>query len=273
VLAFQFIDLLMNVRETGTSRSNAKRLEDALDLKWRWYQALGINGVDDYDLMKAVNTLYPDTRTDAGIKALAELARFAKPDDDSLMRHPSSARLLASAIDMVHAAAPFLRESRFLKLLPPFVHPMTMEGAMEMLNPQGRRGEASTLFRAQAMLMLHTPASQEQLDAIVRLVNDAGGKFKTFEDFCQSMLGLTPHDLGSKIAEHEGEGLSVRQLTGDIERIFPGKLTLGHGTAHQDEDAAEMAAATAAAATSSSAQLALGAAATMAAAIKPGTGR
>lgn len=283
VLAYQFVNLLMNVREIGHSHSNAKRMEDAIEFKSRWYRALGINGVEDADLVRAVNTLYDDTRTDHGIKAMAELARYVKPDDDSLREHPSAPRLLASAIAMVHHAAPFLRESRFLKLLPPYIYPMTVEGALELLSPDARRGEASTLFQAQAMLMMHTIPSQEQLGALARLVQEAGENFETFEDFCRSMLGFTPDQLSQKIADLEATGFHADEATNEIDRVFPGALPARNPFGEQvrgDLEHAEAGAtisedgsAAAAGAADASGQLALGAAATVAVAgagIKPG---
>lgn len=236
-LACQFIDLLMNVREAGTSPNLAERMEQAIAFKRHWYIALGLHGLEDADLMQAVNTLYPDTRSDMGLQALAELARFVKPDDDSLMRHPSSARLLASAIVMLHGMAPFLEEDRFLRLLPPFAYPMTMEGAMEMLQPRGRRGNRSALFKAQSILMWHTPPSQEQATRLLQLVKEAGGKFKGLDHFSQGMLNVTPSDMARKIAEFEGDGVSVTELVGAIEDRFPHQLAIDNAGAAAAGDA------------------------------------
>jgi len=224
-LACQFAGLLVGRRNTRPPAGWSAKLERVIEGRRAWYQSLSSFGVEDADIEKAIKRIHGRGGFD-DLRALAELRRFAKPDDEGLMRNPHSALLLASAVIMLHAEAPEMDEDDFLRLLPHYAYPMTAEGALRMLREQNPVADRFMLQRARAMLTWHMHPSDEQVESISAFVRKGGAHFRELDAFTRDMLGVKVEDLLVRIGELASQGLAVEHLARDLMDAFPGQVKL-----------------------------------------------
>jgi hypothetical protein len=279
VLAYQFAGILTKVWRIRNARDPIAQLEAAVEAKGKWYEALSMFDIDDADIEKAILRLYGDRGFDE-LRATAELRRFVKPNDESLMTNPHSAALLARGIIKLHDIDPILGEDRFMSVLPPYAYPMTVESALAMLGAENTRVDVFMRRRAQSILNWHRYPSDEQVESLASLIGGSASQFKDLEGFCRRMLGVGAEDLKQKLSTLSEEGFPVEPLAKDIMEIFPHEkgfegivrdTKAGDAEADEDEAALEAAAKSAdaaAAQSATSAQLEIGLSA-LGASIKP----
>jgi hypothetical protein len=248
-LAYQFAGILTMVWRIRNTRDPIDQIENAIEAKRQWYNALAIFDVDDADIEKAIGRIYGGKGFE-DLRAIAELRRFVKPNDESLMQNPHSAALLARAITMLHQLDTTIDEDRFMSALPAYAYPMTVEGALVMLRAENTRVDLSMRRRAQAILTWHMHPSQEQVESIESLVRGSGSKFRDLENFCRRMINVGADDLVQKVRSLNEEGLFVEPLVRDILQTFPGETefrgimrSTGADDVEADEDKKEAAAA------------------------------
>ncbi len=224
-LAHQFAGLLVGRRNTRPPAGWSAKLERAIESRRAWYQSLSSFGVEDADIESAIRRIHGRSGFD-DLRALAELRRFARPDDEDLMKNPHSATLLASAIIMLHAEAPRMDEDDFLRLLPHYAYPMTAEGALRMLGEQNPVADSFMLQRARAMLTWHMHPSDGQVESISAFVRKGGAHFRELDKFTRDILGVRSEDLLVRIGELASEGFAVEYLARDLMDAFPGQVEI-----------------------------------------------
>lgn len=159
-------------------------------------------------------------------RAMAELRRFVRADDDSISEDPASSGLLASALLMLHAQDSDLEQDRFIELLPHYAYPMTVESIKAMFTRENRGMSDDMLYKAQTALMWHMEPSFEQVESIASLFTRGGNKFKALDSFCQKILNVTLGTLERKIVYLAEQGFFVDPLIEEIEEKFPGQLNV-----------------------------------------------
>jgi len=219
VLAYQFVGILTN--DITYSRDPVERLERAIDSKDKWYEALAMFGLEDADIERAFARFYKNAGGYDDVRALGELRRFAKPEDESLMQNPAAAGQLGAAVMALHKADPSLGQDRFMELLPHYAYPMTMESCLAMLGRENPGFNGFYLFKARAILAWHMDPSTEQIDSLSSIVRQAGRKFKELDSFCRQMLGVRTLDLLDKIADLARQGYYPEPLALEIQDAFP----------------------------------------------------
>lgn len=222
-LAYQFAGILYDPEETKPSHDLIERIEHATELKRIWYTSLAEFGVEDADIEKAVKKYHRNGGFN-DLRALAELRRFVKPDDEELMQNPHSAALLASAIIALHAQDYSLGEDKFLKLLPHYAYPMTIESVARMLKDDNPLVTLYMRRKAEASLIWHADTSDEKIEFMASRVRLGGFHYTDPDKFSRDTFGVPASDLREKVLNMAREGFFAEPLAFDIMEAFPGRI-------------------------------------------------
>lgn len=222
-LAYQFAGILIGRRNPKPPPGWIMSLERAIGSRAAWYESLSSEGVEDADIEKAIRRFYRNGGFD-DLRALAELRRFAKADDEELMQNPHSAGLMASAIKMLHAEAPSMNEDDFLRLLPHYAYPMTVESAAAMLKRENTFVDLTMRRKAEAFLMWHAHPSDAQSEFIASRVRQGGVGYEDLDRFCRDTFGVGAKDMEEKVWELARDGIYAEPLAQDLMEAFPGRI-------------------------------------------------